>query len=225
MRSQSTSRLVLAALVVLVAGTVVGIELDRSSSAPATTTTTTAAQPADALWPFASSPTRFTSPAGAAKSFAVHYMGFTKPIVGAARRVSATAAAVAIRASSPGSTTTVLVRQFTSSKSWWVTGATSSEIVVTTPRPMQQISSPTRLRGASTAFEAVVNVDVRQDGSLKDLASTTVMGGSMGVMGPFAKTISFAHPSKGAGAILFRTLSAKDGHVVVASVVRVVFRR
>jgi hypothetical protein len=89
---------------------------------------------------------------------------------------------------------------------------------------MQEVSSPTQLRGRSTAYEAVVDVEIRQDGSLKPLSRATVMGGSMGVMGPFAKSITFAHPSKGGGAIVFQDLSAKDGSVVVASVVRVLFR-
>jgi hypothetical protein len=208
MKSRLTPRLVLAVLLVLAIGIVAGIQFNRSSSTPEATTNT-APQPADALWPFASSSTRFTSPTTAASSFAIDYMGFTKPIVGGSRQVDGGTSAVAIRASSRGSITTVLVRQLTSSRSWWVTGATSS---------------PTQLRGRSTAYEAVVDVEIRQDGSLKPLSRATVMGGSMGVMGPFAKSITFAHPSKGGGAIVFQDLSAKDGSVVVASVVRVLFR-
>jgi hypothetical protein len=45
----------------------------------------------------------------------------------------------------------------------------------------------------------------------------------MGVMGPFTKSIAFTKPSSRGGALLLRTLSAKDGNVIEASVIRVAF--
>lgn len=51
------------------------------------------------------------------------------------------------------------------------------------------------------------------------------MGGSMGVMGPFSKMVSFPAPSAKYGALVFRTYSAKDGHVIEASTVRVSFAK
>jgi len=104
-----------------------------------------------------------------------------------------------------------------------VLGAVSPHIQVTSPTALSRISSPVRLTGRSTAFEAVVNVEVRQDGSLNALVRSTVLGGSMGIMGPYARRITFAKPSARGGAIVYRTLSAKDGSVVDAAALRVSF--
>jgi hypothetical protein len=217
------------ALLVVVAG--LGVVIGRqtvsttattSTSAP-TTTTTLVAQPATAMWPFATSPMRFTDPMTAVYSFAVDYAGFTSPIVGAFQQGDTRSGEVSIRATSNGPVTTVLVRQVTSDNTWWVLGAISGAIDVTSPKALAAISSPLSLAGRSTAFEAVVNVDLRQDGTLTPVARTTVMGGSMGVMGPFAKIVAFTMPAAKAGALVFKTLSAKDGSVVEVSVVRVTF--
>ena len=217
------------ALLVVVAG--LGVVIGRqtvstttttSTSAP-TTTTTLVEQPATAMWPFATSPMRFTDPLTAAYSFAVDFVGFTSPIVGAFQQGDSRSGEVPIRATSNGPVTTVLVRQVTSDNTWWVLGAVSGAINVTSPKALAAISSPVSLAGRSTAYEAVVNVDLRQDGSLTPVVRTTVMGGSMGVMGPFAKKVSFPLPSAKAGALVFKTLSAKDGSVVQASVMRVAF--
>jgi hypothetical protein len=130
---------------------------------------------------------------------------------------------VPVRATPTGAVTSILVRELTLANSWWVIGASCTDIVVAAPSSSESISSPVKLRGRSTAYEAVVNVEVRQDGTLAPLKSDTVMGGSMGVMGAFTKSMAFTVPSSRGGALLFRTLSAKDGHVIEASVVRVAF--
>ena len=75
--------------------------------------------------------------------------------------------------------------------------------------------------GRSTAFEAVVNIEVRQDGTLTPLAATTAMGGSNGQMGPFSKAVAFAGPEAPRGAIVVKTISAKDGTTAEATVIRV----
>jgi hypothetical protein len=217
------------ALLVVVAG--LGVVIGRqtvsttattSTSAP-TTTTTLVEQPATAMWPFATSPMRFTDPLTAAYSFAVDYVGFTSPIVGAFQQGDTRSGEVPIRAISNGPVTTILVRQVTSDNTWWVLGAISGAVEVTSPKALASISSPVSLAGRSTAFEAVVNVDLRQDGTLTPVVRTTVMGGSMGVMGPFAKMVPFTMPAAMAGALVFKTLSAKDGSVVEASVLRITF--
>ena len=81
------------------------------------------------------------------------------------------------------------------------------------------------MSGASSAFEAVVNVELRAYGSMASLFSTTMMGGSMGVMGGFKKSMGFVTPATSRGALMFRTYSAKDGHVLEATVLRVEFAR
>jgi hypothetical protein len=194
-----------------------------TSSTSTTTTTGPVTQPETAIWPFTTNVTRFGDPVLAAQAFATNYLGFINPIVGAFQRGDSRSGEVPLRATPTGPVTTILVRQLTSANSWWVLGASCPDIVVTGPSASESISSPVVLKGRSTAFEAVVNIEIRQDGTLAPLRSDTVMGGSMGVMGPFTKSVTFAVPSSRGGALLFRTLSAKDGHVIEASVIRVAF--
>ena len=214
------------ALVVVAAlGTVVVIKAHVSTPTTTTTISTVPTQPGSAIWPFASTSIRFSDPVTATKRFATDYLGFASPLVGALHSTAPGSGQVPVKASPTGVVTTVSLRQFTSSNTWWVVGAVSPAIVVTAPPILESISSPILLTGRSTAYEAVVNVQVRQDGSLVALASGTVLGGSMGVMGPFSKSIPYAPPSSDHGAVLFRTYSAKDGRVLEASAVRVKFRR
>ena len=211
-------------VVVGAAGVVVGRQWGTSATTSTTTTTTApVAQPATAIWPFASTSTRFSDPLMAAQTFAIDYLGFASPVIGAFQPGDSRSGEVAVRASASAVATTILVRQLTSSNSWWVLGAVSPNIEVTSPSALMKVSSPVKLKGRSTAFEAVVNVEVRQDGSLNPLAHSTVMGGSMGAMGPYAGQMNFPAPSASSGAIVFRTLSAKDGHVVDASALRISF--
>ena len=227
MNKRSAASLFLS-LVLLVAVGAVGVTVGRhwGNAAPASTTTTTVAateQPATAIWPFVSSATRFGDPLLAAQTFAIDYLGFTRPLIGAFQPGDNRSGEVQVRPSSLSIPTTILVRQLTSSNTWWVLGASSPHLQVTSPKALKIISSPVMLTGRSTAFEAVVNVEVRQDGSLNALARSTVMGGSMGVMGPYARRITFPKPSARGGAIVYRTLSAKDGSVVDATALRISF--
>ncbi len=175
------------------------------------------------MWPFVGSATRFGDPLSAARSFAVDFLGFVAPAIGAFQSGDNRSGEVPVRPSATGPVTTILVRQVTSDDSWWVLGATCADIVVSLPEWNQSIASPLRVEGRSTAFEAVVNVDVRQDATTVPLASTTVLGGSMGVMGPFASSIPFPHASSPAGALVLRILSPKNGNVLTASALRVSF--
>jgi len=222
------SGIIISALLIVVAGMagwLIGnnakTSTTTSTTVTSTTTTVPTSQPATAVWPFANGTLRFTSPVAAATSFAVDYLGFTSPIVGAFQQGDTRSGEVPVRASASGVVTTVLVRQLDASNTWWVLGASSPSINVTSPATLSTVTSPVTLAGTSTAYEAVVNVDLRVDGSLTSVLKTTVMGGSMGVMGKFSKTVSFPTPNASAGALMFRTLSAKDGSVIEASVIRI----
>lgn len=194
-----------------------------SSTTTTPTTTTTAAQSLTAIWPFATSPLRFTGPVAAARSFAVDYLGFTAPIVGAFQAGDARSGEVQVRSSARGAITTVFVRQLDATNTWWVLGCSTGNLQITRPSALEVLTSPFTITGQSTAYEAVVNVELRVDGSLTPIVKTTMMGGSMGVMGPFSKVISFVKPTVPGGALVLKTYSAKDGSVVEASVLRVRF--
>jgi hypothetical protein len=219
---------VVSALVVVGAlGVVVGRQWGAvstpSTSAKTTTTLGTTTQPETAIWPFASTVTRFGDPVLAAQAFVTSYLGFVNPIMGAFEQGDSHSGEVLVRATPAGPVTTVMVRQLTPANSWWVLGASCPDIIVTAPSSPVRISSPVVVQGRSTAYEAVVNVEILQDGTFAPLKTDVVMGGSMGVMGPFKKSIAFASPSSRAGALSFRTIAPKDGHVIEASVIRVTF--
>jgi hypothetical protein len=117
----------------------------------------------------------------------------------------------------------VLGRQL-SAGTWWVLGAYTAAIDVTAPAARDAVTSPIALAGRSTAFEATVDVEVRQDGTDAALGRGWVMGGANGEMGPFAGTLELNVPSVDAGVVLFSTRSMEDGRVWEATVVRVAFR-
>jgi hypothetical protein len=216
-----------AMIVVGVMGVAVGRQWGRESTSTTTAKTTTTfssfEQPQTAIWPFASTVTRFGDPVLAAEAFATDYLGFTSPLVGFFQQGDSRSGEVPVKATPTGPVTTIILRRLTSANSWWVLGASCPDIMVMAPSAMESIASPVLLKGRSTAYEAVLSVEVLQDETLTPLKSATVMGGSMGTMGPFSKSVSFALPSYRRGALLFRTHSAKDGHVVEASVIRVAF--
>jgi len=188
-----------------------------------TSTTPSAAQPSTAVWPFASERTRYSDPVSVARSFAVTFLGFVDPVVGTFQQGDSRSGEVPVQATPTGPVTTVIVRMLTADNTWWVLGASTPGLQLQTPKTSDTISSPLILSGQSTAYEATVNVQIRQDGVLAPLKEAIVMGGSNGVMGPFASTVDFAKPTAKAGAIVLKTVSAKDGNISEASVIRVRF--
>jgi hypothetical protein len=175
------------------------------------------------VWPFVTDSTRYRDPVQAAKGFAVKYLGFVDPLVGAFMQGDSRSGEVVVRPSSTGPETTVIVRKFAPDETWWVLGATTANLQLRSPKWNASIASPVRLSGQSTAFEATVNVQIRQDGTLTPLASNVVMGGSMGQMGLFTKAVSFSKPTAERGALILETLSAKDGNIAEATVLRIQF--
>lgn len=199
----------------------------EATTTTAATTSTTAApsgeQPATAIWPFASSDQRFDDPVAAAQSFAADYLGFVDPVMGPFQQGDTRSGEVEVKPIGNGPTSTVLVRQVTDDDTWWVIGASTANLQLTSPEALATIGAPVTLEGQSTAFEATVNVEIRQDGTTEPLVEDFVMGGSMGELGPFSKEISFESPNEGGGAIILKTLSAEDGRVWEASAVRISF--
>src|SRR5579864_5530215 len=234
------SRLAAAATVVVTSLVAVGCGAGSSTSGPSSTTRSTsgsgstaptgstststlAAAIDSAVWPFVSGSTRYRDPVLAAQGFAVTYLGFVAPVVGAFRQGDSRSGEVAVRANSSGPETTVMVRQLAADDTWWVLGASTADLQLQAPSWNASITSPVTLSGQSTAFEATVNVEIRQDDTLTPLTSDVVMGGSNGEMGPFSKAVAFAKPAARRGAIVLKTISAKDGNIAEASVVRVQF--
>lgn len=204
---------------------------------PTTATTTTAApavvpsevttapgptfDPTSALWPEAASDRRFTTPEDATRSFAVDLVGFTEPQV-SVLGTSGTAATVGLTSRPDGPSTTVSLTLDPATGTWWVTGAATPNILVNDPLPGSVVSSPVALRGSAVAFEGTVDVQVRADAAAAPAGAGFVTGGGT-ALAPFDGQVEFTPGSATAGSIVFRTLSAEDGSVEQATVVRVRF--
>jgi immunoglobulin-like protein involved in spore germination len=175
------------------------------------------------VWPTVASGVRYKTPVAAARAFALEYLHFVDPIIGQFQQGDARSGEVPIRTTvenkSLGPTTTVIVRQMDGA--WWVLGSATPNIKLTQPAALATISSPVQLRGTSTAFEATVNVSIRQDNVAKSMVDGIVMGGSNGQMGPFNGSFTFAKPTSSDGAIVLYTISAANGNVAEATVIRV----
>jgi hypothetical protein len=198
----------------------------RPTASPGTTVPSTIPPPASnelatALYPTPASGTRFIDPAAAARGFAVDFVGFRDPFVGGFNATGAESGTVEVRADAGGAITTVRLHRMTGS--WWVMGSSTPDIRLSAPATSATIASPVRVQGMSTAFEAQVNVQVRQDGARAPIGSGQVMGGSMGTMGAFDGSLAFSSPNAARGALVLFTLSMKDGNIYEATVARVTF--
>src|SRR5690606_34132299 len=108
--------------------------------------------------------TRFDDPVAAARSFAVDFVGFPEPVVGAFLAGDSRSGEVPVQATEQGPVTTVLVRQLADDGSWWVIGSATPNIEVDAPSWLTAIDSPLHLAGRARAFEGTVNVEIRADG-------------------------------------------------------------
>ena len=203
--------------------------LGTSTTTAATTTTSVAGvlDTSTAVWPTAASTRRFADPVAAARSFATEYLKMVSPVVGAFREGDSASGEVPIQATARGPVTTVIVRRLGTGglgtgSSWWVLGSATPNIHLTEPAALATISSPVRLRGNSRAFEATVNLSVREDDNPGALAESFTMGGSL-EMGAFDATVTYAPPKMRSGSIELYTISSESGHVSEATVIRVHF--
>lgn len=210
------------------AGTTTTSTSTKPSSTTGTAPTTTV--PSDgtydtAVWPWAGSTRRFTDPVDAARSFAVDYVGFTNPVVGAFQQGDSRSGEIEVRPETDGPVTTVFLRQLGPDNTWWALGSATANIEVDQPAALSAIDSPVTLKGRASAFEGNVNVTIRVDGTDQPLAEgfVTGSGSSDGTLGPFESAQQFPKAGGRWGAIVFRTLSAEDGSVLEAGVIRVGF--
>jgi hypothetical protein len=209
---------------------------DPSSTAPTTTEAPLAGDEVvlfPGIWPFTSEEDvaayegdDFDTPQATALGFARDYLGMPDPQVAdyVAGRDRRHRVSVTPRRDSP-LVTQVDVFTRTSDGPYFVTGASTKNIEVDTPAPGDTVGRVVGVSGTSTAFEANVQVEVRQDGQTfgARLGSGFVMGGSMGEMAPFSGELAIDASTEPAGAAVFFTDSAEDGSVQEATVVRVAF--
>jgi len=108
----------------------------------------------------------------------------------------------------------------------WSDSSTSKafNIVVVAPKALDKVGSPVRTTGRALAFEGTVDVQVREDGMLagQALGRGFVTGGG-DVLRPYSGDVTFRAAGKPAGAMVFTEVSAADGTILRAAVVRVRF--
>ena len=190
-----------------------------TSPSPTTTTTTPPLDRTTVVWPFAGGAT-YDDPVGLTRAFATTYLRFEAPIVGTFQQGDTRSGEVDVRPIGNGPVTTVLVRQVGADDSWYVIGAATSTIEVTTPETGALVRSPLRITGRAVAFEGNVRVEVRQDGEVGALGSGFVTGGG-DVMRPFSGTIPFDEPTARYGTVVLYTQSAENGQVWAAAALRI----
>jgi hypothetical protein len=154
--------------------------------------------------------------------FATDYLHMVNPVIGQFRQGDARSGEVPVKSSATGPATTVLVRQLGSDDSWWVLGAATASISLTEPAWNASITSPVTLTGTAMAYEGTIQTQVREDDTSKPLGEGYVTGRG-DAMGPFSGSLAFTKATAKYGAVVLYTISAKDGSVVEATVVRVQF--
>lgn len=240
----------LAAVAVLTVGVAIAMRFDVGpTDVPVTTSTTeratTTVRPTEVagtlpgIWPFASQEAvdayvadpgvgMFFDGEATALEFAREYLGMPEPVARGAfvEGPGATGSVeIAARSRLP-MTTAVQMRRFGGDDGpWSVIGSSSTNIKVDRPAPLQRVGNPIMITGRSTAFEATVSVEVRQDGQPhgQHLGRSVVMGGASGELEPFAGAITIDPPTSQAGAVILFIESAEDGALQEAAVVRVMF--
>jgi hypothetical protein len=196
------------------------------TTAPTTAAPTTVPPAVDtttAVFPSAGAP-RYLDPVAAARAFAVDFVGFTHPVAGPYRAGDNRSGEVVVRAKSTGPATTVMLRRLGTDGSWWVIGAATENVIVTSPEAGDVIGNPLTVIGSALAWEGNVKGEIRQDGTRAPLGTGVFTGGG-DVMRPFSGSISYTAPSQPYGALVLVTHSAEDGRVWQATVVRVAFDR
>lgn len=209
---------------------------DSSTSTPpdettstSTSTTTTEPEPAfepavdpyGVAYPSPLTSQRFQSPDSAVQSFATEVLGFTELTMSDFRPGDNRSGEIAIADRAGNPETTVFVRRM-EDDAWYVLGSEATDITVERPEAGDTLSSPFATAGVALAFEGTVDVLVRAQDDPTTLGEGFVMGSGTPPAGPFEGEIAFDPPSEERpGIVVYRTLSAEDGHVLQASSVPV----
>jgi hypothetical protein len=238
-RHRALAVLGVAAAIVIIGGSIALLRDDKgqkvattSSDTPSTvapttvpgSTTVTSAPPAPedtAIWPLASAASRsFDSPESAAFSFATEYLHMSGQVQVGSAFIGGTTTTVALHPfSTGGPLTTVDLEQTV--RGWVVLGASTPDIKVDTPKADDPANDPLTVAGQSTAFEAVINLELRPQDTgerVGDVAAT--MGGANGELGPFSTTL---HPPKDKGPLVLLVYEADasgQGEISAATVIR-----
>lgn len=208
------------------------VTADTTSTTDTTTTTSTSSStststttmpfapdvdPFEVAYPSPMTSQRFQSPDSAAQAYATEVLGFTELVVGQYQAGDNRSGEIPITDREGNPTTTVLVRQM-EDNTWFVLGSIADDITVDEPAAGEPVASPFDTTGSALAFEGTVQVLVRAQDDPAVLGEGVVTGSGVPPAGPFAGSIEFSPPAEETpGVLVYRTMSAEDGHVMQAT--------
>lgn len=194
-----------------------------SSTTAAETTSTTGApfvadvDPYSVAYPSPRSSQRFDSPDAVANSYATEVLGFTELVQSEFFEGDSRSGEFAITDRDGNPTTTVFVRQM-EDDTWFVLGSGATDVTVEKPEAGDAVSSPFETAGIALAYEGTVDVVVRTQDDPGPIGEGFVTGSGVPPADMFVGEIEFTPPPEDApGIVIYRTLSAEDGHVLQAT--------
>lgn len=153
----------------------------------------------------------------AGEAYATDVLGFTRMTEGEYRSGDSRSGEYVISDREGGRETAILVRQM-EDENWYVLGSQTPDIVVDTPTAREQLTSPFTTTGSALAFEGHVDIVILHQLDLAEVGHGFVTGSGTPPAGPFEGEIEFESQNEATPAILiFRTMSAEDGHVEMAT--------
>lgn len=192
-----------------------------STSAPAGTVPASGTA-AVGVWPFATAEAAdawpadrggrdFSDPVDTAEGFLVDFLDAGSLQLGPFMAGDARSGEIEATEPVTGMVTTVLLRQVGSSDAWTVIGATSTRLEIHSPEAGATVASPVEVRGAVSAFEGNVVVQLR-DSSGAMFGQDFGIGGSGPELGPFVVDVEVEPGAPtGPASVVAMTYSARDG--------------
>jgi hypothetical protein len=192
-----------------------------STTEGTTTTTFQGVDPDAPIYPDPTTSQRFDEPTALALAFVRDFIGFTDPVVGDYKAGDSRSGEVEVRGFADGAPTFVAVRQLEDDH-WYVVGASTDSIRLSTPEVGDTLTSPQPLEGQAYAFEGTVAVRLFADGVQEPIGETFVTGRGDGVLGPFSGEIEFTNDTGAThGVLVLYSESAENGAPMEFSAIRV----
>lgn len=189
--------------------TVVTPATESSTSSPPTTAPPTPPQFAGLpVWPFAGSSETFDTPEAVAKDFAINYLDIAAP------SAEPNGEAVTVRVNGRGAP--VIVDTKKTAAGWVVIGAHTDQIVF--DGLADGDPAPSTVKGMSSAFEALILIDVRPFGSKVEVERGRAMGSGGLELLPFETTLQNTGP---AVLVAYAPDMSGEGAMSYATVIRV----
>ncbi|MGH9186431.1 MAG: GerMN domain-containing protein, partial [Acidimicrobiales bacterium] len=170
------------------------------------------------LWP-GPEHDQFADPVDAVRSFVDEFVGLDDPPLSSFHEGEPGAGEVDVFGRGEGGQrldvvrSTVVVRRFDGH--WYVTSASSDDVVIETPQPLADVTSPVRIDGRARGYEGTIAVSMHEGFTPAEFVSEPTIAGCCEELVPFTVTLPlFNPPTTPNGAIVARTDSGSDYAIV-----------